>query len=156
MAKESLALPHVHLRRGEKSHGRNFGSDLHVLETVLRTSLWPERQQILVVQIGADFVQVGLERDGLVKAEIEGRATGFVPQLAQAGLCVVHAERESASAAGAWRIHRVEGDVFSLRSFNRRVEVGTEGSKIPPEVIDAGRNKYDRASLSRLRHAPDQ
>src|SRR4029077_10409091 len=100
-----------------------------------------KRQEVLVVEMRGELVKIGLQRDGLRDAEIEGFSACCIREFGKVRLRSV-GDEESAPAMP--RIRSVDCpnvDILLLRAADRRIEIGRPGPKISAKIVNAGREQ---------------
>src|SRR5947207_5548755 len=107
----------------QKLHVGNFRRDANALKFPLFPAVIAlERQQILVIEMFLDLVEVGLQRDRPVRAEIVRFRAGFLGKLAEVGLRVERPE-ESAANVPARVVNRPDIHVLLLRALDGGLQV---------------------------------
>ena len=109
------------MRRRQELNVLQFSSDPEALEAPFCSSAALKRQEVLVAEMRGELVKIGLQRDGLRDAEIEGFSACCIRELGKVRLRSVGNEE---SAPAMPRIRSVDCpnvDILLLRAADRRI-----------------------------------
>jgi hypothetical protein len=113
------------LVEGHELEVGGFGVDADGLELAFLAAVAAaEREQVLIAEVLADFVEVGLEVDGSTEAEIVGFGAGLLGELAEERLRVIDAEEAAAAVEIIRRVNGPNVDVLFFSSGDGGIDVG--------------------------------
>src|SRR5260370_2735048 len=117
-----------------------FTLDLNAKVFAFRSSVSREAEKILIAEMEVKLVEIGLERDGCVKAKVIDFASCFVGHLAEIILAKIDQAESMAAMSNTRIINAPEIDILALGSGNHRVQIRVERSPCSSaQEIDTGR-----------------